>query len=208
MDTNAMFKLSYGLFILTAKENGRDNGCVINTAAQVTAEPNRVAICVNRAGFTHDMIERSGAFALSVISQKADFSLFTQFGFCSGRDTDKFSDYSAYARTENGLCYITEGTNAYICARVEQTIPLGTHTMFIGAVTEARVLTDCPSATYEYYFSHIKPKPQERAPEADGKKRWRCRICGYEYVGETLPPDYVCPVCAHPASDFERCISE
>ncbi len=207
MDTNAMFKLSYGLFILTAKENGRDNGCVINTAMQVTAEPNRVAVCVNCSGLTHDMIAESGVFLLSVISQEADFSLFTRFGFRSGRETDKFADYRAYARAENGLCYITEGTNAYICARVEQTIPLGTHTMFIGAVTEARVLSECPSVTYEYYFSHIKPKPQSVSARSDGEKRWRCRICGYEYVGEQLPADYVCPICKHPASDFEPVIS-
>lgn len=208
MDNNAMFKLSYGLFILTAKENGRDNGCVINTGIQVTAEPNRVAVCVNRMGFTHDMIEKSGEFVLSVISQKADFSLFQRFGFGSGRDTDKFAGYQPCKRAENGFFYITEGTNAYLSVRVEQTIPLGTHTMFIGAVTEAKVLSDCPSATYEYYFSNIKPKPQERSSAADGKKRWRCRICGYEYVGETLPPDYICPICAHPASEFELQISD
>lgn len=201
MDNNAMFKLSYGLFVLTANENGKDNGCIINTAMQVTAEPNKMCICINKENYTHDMVLRTGKFNVSVISQKADISLFERFGFNSGRDKDKFGNFDKFKRSENGILYVTEGINAYISVETEDTVDLGTHTMFIGKVTEAEIVDDAPSATYEYYFEHIKPKPSEMS---SGKTVWRCRICGYEYEGEELPEDFICPLCKHPASDFEK----
>lgn len=201
MDNNAMFKLSYGLFVVTAAEGGKDNGCIVNTAMQVTAEPNRVCVCVNKSNFTHDMIMRTGKLNISVINQKADFALFERFGFHSGRDTDKFNGFDKCKRAENGLLYITDGVNSYISVETEEKVDLGTHTMFIGKVTEAAVLDDTPSATYEYYFEHIKPKPAENT---GGKTVWRCVICGYEYEGEELPEDFICPLCKHPASDFEK----
>ena len=204
MDKKAMYKLSYGLFVLTAREGEQDNGCIINTAIQAASTPNQVSICVNKANYTHDMIMRTGEFTVSVISQKATFELFRRFGFQSGRDNDKFVGYSQYARGENGLLYITEGTNVYISVKVAQSVDLGSHTMFVGEVTDMEVLSGEPSVTYEYYMNNIKPKPQEVGKDANGQTIWRCTICGYEYVGEELPEDFICPICKHPASDFEK----
>ncbi len=201
---NTMFQLTYGLFILTANENGRDNGCVINTAGQVTSEPNRITIAVNKANHTHDMVKASGRFAVSIISEDASFELFKRFGFQSGREADKFAGFAGCKRGADGLLHITEGTNGYISAQVEQAIDLGTHTLFIAKVTDMETLSGVPSVTYTYYQNHIKPKPEDTGKKQDGKTIWRCRICGYEYVGEELPADYICPICKHPASDFEK----
>ena len=202
MDKKAMYKLSYGLFVLTAREAEKDNGCIINTAIQAASTPNQLSICVNKANYTHDMISRTGEFTVSIISQKASFDLFKHFGFQSGKDVNKFDGYDGWKRASNGIAYITEGTNAWIGAKVEQTVDLGTHTLFIASVEDMDVLSNDPSATYAYYHSSIKPKPQETKPS--GKVGWRCKICGYVYEGEELPSDFVCPWCKHPASDFEK----
>ncbi len=204
MNKKTMYKLTYGLFVLTACENGKDNGCIINTAGQVTSEPNRISIAVNKANFTHDMVLRTRKFTVSIISQEASFELFKRFGFQSGRSADKFAGFDGYRRGANGCAIVTEGTNAYISAWVEQTIDLGTHTLFIAQVTDMDVLTEAGSASYEYYQSNIKPRPEAAGKTADGRTVWRCRICGYEYVGEELPADFICPICKHPASDFEK----
>lgn len=202
MNPATMFKLTYGLFVLSSCADGRDSGCIINTAGQVTAEPNRISIAVNKANFTHELILRSGRFNLSIVSEEASFALFQRFGFQSGRTVDKFSGYSACQRAQNGLYYVTQGTNGYISATVEQTIDLGSHTLFIAKVDDMEVLSDAPSATYAYYHAHIKPKPVQ--PQADQKTVWRCTVCGYIYEGETLPEGFICPICKHPASDFEQ----
>ena len=202
MNKKAMYNLTYGLFVLTARSEGRDSGCIINTAGQVTSTPNRISIAVNKDNFTHDLVKASGRFNISILSEAADFGLFQHFGFQSGRTVDKFADFTDCKRSENGLFYVTRGTNAYISATVEQTIDLGSHTLFIAAVDDMEVLSDVPSATYSYYQSSIKPKPQPAA--AQNKTTWRCTVCGYVYEGETLPPDFVCPLCKHPASDFEK----
>ncbi len=204
MNTKAMFKLSYGLFVVTARRGDKDNGCITNTAIQVTSEPNRISVTINKANFTHDMVKESGKFTVSIISEEASFELFKHFGFQSGRDVDKFAGFTSCKRAENGTMIITEGTNAYISASVINTVDLGTHTMFIADVTDMDILSDVPSATYTYYQSNIKPKPEDTGKKVDGKTVWRCRICGYEYVGEELPEDFICPVCKHPASDFEK----
>ncbi len=204
MNEKAMFQLTYGLFVLTARMGEKDNGCIINTAGQVTAAPNRISITVNKDNLTHDMVMKSGKFNLSVISERADFEMFRHFGFQSGRTADKFAGYSSCRRSGNGIYYITEGTNAYLSAVTEQTIDLGTHTMFICSVEDMDLLADAPSATYAYYHSSIKPKP-EKSMES-GRTVWRCTVCGYVYEGEELPEDFVCPVCRHPASDFEKVI--
>ena len=204
MDKKAMYKLSYGLFILTAREGEKDNGCVINTAIQAASTPNQISVCVNKANFTHDMIMRTGAFTVSVISQKAGFDLFKHFGFQSGKDVNKFADFKNCKRGENGIFYITQGTNAFISIKVEKTEDLGSHTMFVGEITDMEVLSDDTSATYEYYMNNIKPKPEAVGKTADGKTIWRCKICGYEYVGEELPDDFICPICKHTAEDFEK----
>ena len=208
MDRKAMYKLSYGLFILTAKEAEKDNGCIINTAIQAASEPNQLSICVNKANYTHDMIQRTGKFTVSVLSQKAQFELFKHFGFQSGRDTNKFETFEQCARGTNGIYYITEGTNAYISVTVTKTEDLGSHTMFIGEITDMEVLSNVPSVTYDYYQNNIKPKPQEVGKTEDSQTIWRCRICGYEYVGEELPDDFICPLCKHPASDFEKVVKK
>lgn len=203
MDKKAMYKLTYGLFVLTSESDGKDSGCIINTAGQVTSEPNRISIAVNKANFTHDLVKTSGKFNLSILSEAASFDTFKHFGFQSGREVDKFADYTECKRSENGLYYITAGTNAYISATVEQTIDLGSHTLFIATVDDMEVLSDVPSASYAYYQSEIKPKPEK---PAGGKTVWRCKICGYVYEGEELPKDYICPLCKHPASDFEKVV--
>lgn len=202
MNKKAMYNLTYGLFVLTARLGEKDSGCIINTAGQVTSTPNRISIAVNKDNFTHDLVKESGKFNLSVLSERADFETFKHFGFQSGRTTDKFAGYDACKRSENGIYYVTDGTNAYISATVEQTIDLGTHTLFIASVDDMEVLAPEPSASYAYYQSNIKPKPDEKASK--GKTVWRCTVCGYVYEGEELPPDYVCPLCKHPASDFEK----
>lgn len=204
MDDKTMHKLSYGLFVLTAHEEGKDNGCIINTAIQVTSAPNRISIAVNKANVTHDMILRTNKFTVSVISEDADFELFKRFGFQSGKDVNKFEGFADCKRGYNGINYITKGTNGFISAWVEQMIDLGTHTLFIAAVTDMEILSNVPSATYVYYQNNIKPKPQPAAAQGTGKTSWRCTVCGYVYEGEELPADYICPLCKHPASDFEK----
>ncbi|MCR4887817.1 MAG: flavin reductase [Ruminococcus sp.] len=208
MDKKAMYKLSYGLFVVTSSLSGKDNGCITNTLMQVTSEPNRVSLTVNKANLTHDMIDLSGIFTASIISTDADFELFKHFGFQSGTDVDKFSGFTDCKRAENGLYIVTKGTNAYISGKVVQKIDLGTHTMFIADVTAMEVMSNIPSATYEYYQSNIKVKPKAVGETSDGKTIWRCTICGYEYVGDELPDDFICPLCKHPASDFEKVGSE
>ncbi|MDO4317289.1 MAG: flavin reductase [Lachnospiraceae bacterium] len=202
MDKKTMYKLTYGLFVLTSRYNGKDSGCIINTAGQVTSEPNRISIAVNKANYTHELVKASGKFNLSILSEEAGFAVFQHFGFQSGRTADKFDGYNSCKRSENGLYYLTEGTNGYISATVEQTIDLDTHTLFIAHVDDMEVLSSSPSATYAYYQSDIKPKPE--TPKAGSKTVWRCTVCGYIYEGEELPADYICPLCKHPASDFEK----
>ena len=201
VENDALFSFSYGLFVLTARENGRDNGCIINTAIQVTSTPKRISIAVNKQNLTHDMILHTGVFNLSVLSQDATFKTFEQFGFRSGRSTpDKFDASGEAVRSANGLRYLTEGVNAILSGRVIQTMDCGTHTLFLAEVTEAKTLSKVPSVTYAYYFAHIKPKPQ---PAEEKKKGFVCKICGYVYEGDTLPEDFVCPLCKHGAEDFE-----
>ena len=194
-----MNKLSYGLFILTARENGRDNGCIVNTVMQVTGEPARITVAVNKSNLTHDMILRTGVFNASVLSEKSVFETYKHWGFQSGKTVDKTIG-TAFSRSENGLIYITEQCNSYLSAKVISSIDLGTHTLFIADVTDAQVLDEAASATYAYYHKNIKPskKPAEK------KSGYICTVCGYIYEGEPLPDDFVCPVCKHPAKDFKK----
>lgn len=197
MDPTAMFKLSYGLFVLSAREGEKDNGCIINTVTQVTSSPNRISIAVNRANLTHDMIARTGVFNVSVLSTDAPFELFEHFGFQSGRTADKFAGWAASRRSENGVLYLTACTNAYISAKVVGTWELESHTVFLAEVTEMAALAATPSMTYAHYHAEVKPKPQPAK-----KKGYVCNICGYVYEGESLPADYVCPLCKHGPEDF------
>ena len=199
IEPNAMFKLSYGLFVLTAGGE-KDNGCIINTVTQITDSPKRISIAVNKANYTHDLILKSGTFNVSILDTNADFALFTRFGFQSGRDADKFSGLDSIARSENGLIYLTKMCNAFLSGKVIQTLDYGTHTVFIADVTEAKLLENTPSMTYAYYFEHVKPQPNNLTTPHG----WVCKICGYVYEGDELPADYICPLCKHGAEDFER----
>ena len=200
VEKNASVSFSDGLFVLTAREGEKDNGCIINTAAQLTDTPKRISIAVNKANYTHDMIRRTGVFNLSMLSTDAPFGLFQHYGFQSGRDVDKFADVKGMARATNGVYYLPYSTNAFVSGKVTQEIDLGTHTLFIADVTEARVLSGAPSMTYSFYFANVKPKPAALTKQTG----WVCKICGYVYEGETLPADFICPLCKHGAEDFEK----
>lgn len=199
MDMSVMFKIGYGLYVLTAKDDAKDNGCIINTVMQVTSNPLQVAIAVNKKNYTNEMIQKTRKFNLSILSEKADFEIYKHFGYQSGREVDKFASFTEAKRSPNGVLYITKGTNAYISAYVQQEVDLGTHSLFIAQLVAAESLSDDKSATYDYYQNFVKPKPENVA-----KKGWRCKICGYIYEGENLPADYICPICKHGAIDFER----
>ena len=201
IDASTMFKISYGLFILSARDGDKDNGCIINTVTQITDNPIKISIAVNKANLTHDMVVNSREFNVSVLTESAPFSLFQNFGFQSGRNTDKFAGYDENLRTSNGIRYLAENTNAVISARVTEILDCNTHSVFIANITQAFTLSAEPSATYQYYFDNIKPKPQ---PEKDKKVGYICKICGYVYEGEPLPSDFICPLCKHGAADFEK----
>lgn len=205
MDNSVMFKLSYGLFVLSVHCGKRDNACIINTGVQVASNPDRISISVNKANLTADILNYTDDFTLSVISEDADFELFKCFGFRSGRDTEKFDGYYDCERTSNGAYAVTKGTNAYICAHVEERIDLGSHVLIIATLTDGKVLSNVPSATYAYYHSSIKPKPEKKVTST-GKTVWRCAICGYEYEGDEIPEDFVCPICKHGVADFDKSV--
>lgn len=200
VDKNALFKLSYGLYILTAQDGEKDNGCIINTVTQLTDTPSRFMIAVNKQNYTHDMILKTGKFNISVLTQEVPFQVFQHFGFQSGRDVDKFADAPECVRSANGVYYVPKYANAFISGTVIETHDYGTHTMFVADVTQAQILSEVPSVTYTYYFDHIKPKP---APVDEKKKGFVCKICGYVYEGDELPEDFICPLCKHGAADFE-----
>lgn len=198
MDTSVLFKIGYGLYVLTANEGEKDNGCIINTVMQVTSDPVQIAIAVNKKNYTNGMIHKTKKFNLSILSLDAKFEIFKHFGYQSGKDVNKFESYEGAKRSSNGVLYITEGVNSFISAYVKNEIDLGTHTLFIAQLVEAQCLNNKPTMTYDYYQNNVKPKPQPTA-----KKGWRCKICGYIYEGENLPPDFICPICKHGAVDFE-----
>jgi len=199
IDTAAMFKLSYGLFVLTAKDGEKDNGCIINTVTQITASPVKISIAVNKANFTNDIILKTGAFNVSVLSESAPFGIFEQFGFVSGKNSDKFAGCGYDARTANGIRYIPKYTNGVISATVTESYDCDTHMLYVANVDEAFILSVEPSMTYQYYFDNVRPKPQ---PPKDHQKGYVCNICGYVYEGDTLPEDFICPLCKHGAEDF------
>ena len=201
LDPTALFNLSYGLYVLTAREDGRDCGCIVNTVTQLTENPTRIAVSVNKQNFTNEVIQRTGVFNISVLTEAATMDLFRHFGFQSGRDVDKFAGRTD-PTSENGLRYIDGPANALISGKVEQAIDCGTHMLYIALVTEARKLSDAPSMTYAYYFANVKPKPQPK-PAEKPRRGFVCRICGYFYEGDELPPDFICPLCKHGAADFE-----
>ena len=196
-DLTALFKLGYGLYVVTSNDGEKDNGLIVNTVTQLTDNPNRVAVNINKENYSHHIIKKTGVMNVNVLSVDAPFALFENFGFQSGRQADKFAHWKTY-RADNGLPFLAQYINAFLSLQVEQYVDLGTHGMFICTVTEARVISDKPTMTYAYYQENVKPKPQ-----TEGKKGFVCKICGYIYEGDTLPDDFVCPLCKHGAADFE-----
>mgnify|MGYP006051672577 CR=1 FL=1 len=198
MDNNALYKLTYGLFLLTARESGKDNGCIINTAMQVASNPTRISFAVQKTNLTHDMVLRSCICNISSISTTADFELLRRFGMQSGRDGDKFAEYTGVDSGENGVLYLTEHSNMYISAKVTEHFDLGSHTLFIAEITDAQVLSEEESCSYAYYQSDIKAKPVAKTE----KRSWTCSVCGYVYEGDEIPDDFECPLCHHGKEDF------
>ncbi len=197
IDNSALFKISYGLYVVTSKQNDRHNGLIVNTVTQVTNTPNRVAVAIDKSNYSHDIIKAEGIMNVNCLSVEAPFSVFKHFGFQSGRDVDKFAEKSPEV-SENGLAILPEVSNAFISLKVENYIDLDTHGMFICTVTEAKKISDKDTMTYTYYQQNVKPKP-----EPAKKKGYVCKVCGYVYEGASLPDDFVCPWCKHGASDFE-----
>ena len=202
LDTQALFKLTYGMHVLCARQGDKDNGCVINTAGQVTDSPHRLSVTVNKKSLTQEMILDTGRFTISNLSERAGFELLARFGFDSGREHDKFADFSGWERDKDGIPYLTQGANAFFSCEVEQTLDLGTHTMFIANVKDMAVLDNAASMTYTFYQEHLRPQSDE--PKPKDQTVWRCVVCGWEFIGDELPEDIVCPLCRHGASDFIR----
>lgn len=210
IDKKALYALTYGLFVLTAKEGEKDNGCIVNTVQMLTSDPTRVVVFVNKSNYTEGMIARTGEFNVSILQKDTPFALFKNFGFSSGKDVDKFAD-RVYPRSENGLYYIYENANAMLSCKVVGMHDYGTHTLFVGEVVEAKTLSSQKSLSYETYLTEVKPQTKP-APKASAEKagesapaveKWVCKVCGYVHEGP-LPEDFICPWCKHPASDFER----
>ena len=194
-------KIGYGLYVLTAKEGEKDNGCIINAVSQITSgSPAMVSIAVNKLNYTHDMILRTSEFNVSMLTEATPFYVFEHFGFQSGKNVNKFENCSTELRTQNGILYLPKFINGVFSGKVRQTIDLSTHTLFVAEVVEALAISDDPSLSYAYYQKNIKPQPQ---PQTEKKGGWRCKICGYVYEGEELPADFVCPWCKHGPEDFE-----
>ena len=199
MNTKVMHDLTCGLYMLSSASGEKRGGCIINTVMQVTSKPLRVTVTVNKANNTHDLIVQSGVFAVSLLSESAPFGLFQHFGFQSGRDVDKFEGLSVGTDC-NGVPYLTWASRGYLSCKVVSSMDLGTHTQFLADVVDGDILSDENPVSYSYYQANIKPKP-EKKPEVKG---WRCTICGYIYEGETLPEDFVCPLCKHGPEAFEK----
>ena len=196
-DLAALFRIGYGLYVVTSNDGKKDNGLIVNTVIQLTDTPNRVAVNINKANYSHHVIKQTGMLNVNCLSTEAPFSVFQQFGFQTGRSVDKFAGQTVH-RSDNGLVFLDKYINAFMSLKVEDYVDLGTHGMFICSVTEARVMSNQETMTYTYYQNNVKPKP-----ETEGKKGFVCKVCGYIYEGDELPADYICPLCKHGAADFE-----
>ena len=198
-DLTALFKIGYGLYVVTSNDGKKDNGVIVNTVTQVTDDPNRIAVCINKKNYSHEIVKNTGIMNVNCLTVETPFSIFKQYGFQSGRDVDKFAGMGELPRTDNGLIFLPMYINAVMSLKVEQYVDLDTHGMFICTVEEARVLGTEETATYTYYQKHIKP-----APDTEGKQGWVCVVCGYIYEGDELPDDFICPLCKHGVADFEK----
>lgn len=198
MDTKALFKIGYGLYVLTSKDE-KDNGCIINSVMQVAANPDKIAFSVSKKNYTHDIIVKTKKANISVLSEKTDFETFKHFGFQSGRDVEKFVDYKNTKRSENGILYLTNSTNSYLSLEIEDIINLGSHSLFIAKLIDCEILSKDLTVSYDFYQKNIKP-----SAKAEAKTGWICTICNFIYEGENLPADYICPICKHPSNDFKK----
>lgn len=196
-DMKALFKIGYGLYVITSNDGKRDNGMIGNAVTQLTDAPNRVAVAINKKNYSYHVVKQTGVMNVNCLSKDAPFSVFERFGFQSGRNVDKFEGFEMM-RSDNGLAFLPRYINAFMSLKVEQYVDFESHGLFICSVTEARVLSDVETMTYNYYQSDVKPKPQ-----TEGKKGWVCKVCGYIYEGDPLPEDFICPLCKHGAADFE-----
>lgn len=197
-DPSVLFNIGYGLYVVTSNDGKKDNGLIVNTVTQVTNTPNRIAVTINKASYSHHVIKQSGKMNINCLTVDAPFSVFERFGFVSGRNVNKFAQ-GTEPRSENGLIFLSEYINSFMSLKVEQYVDLGTHGMFICSINEARVISDRETMTYTYYHNNVKPKPK-----TEGVKGYVCKICGYIYEGDPLPDDFICPLCKHGASDFEK----
>ena len=196
-DLSALFNIGYGLYVITSNDGKKDNGLIVNTVSQVTNTPNRVAVTINKANYSHHVIKQTGIMNLNCLSTEAPFRVFERYGFQSGRTVDKFEGVETL-RSDNGLVFLPKYINSFMSLKVEQYIDLDTHGMFICSITESRVISNVETMTYTYYQNYVKPKPQ-----TEGKKGFVCKICGYIYEGDELPEDFICPLCKHGVADFE-----
>ena len=196
-DLSAMFKIGYGLYVVTSNDGIKDNGLIVNTVTQLTSTPNRIAVTINKENYSHHVIKQTGKMNVNCLTVEAPFAVFEAFGFRSGRNVDKFADCTPM-RSDNGLVFLPRYINSFMSLKVEDYVDLDTHGMFVCSVTEARVISDKETMTYSYYHANVKPKPQ-----TEGKRGWVCKICGYIHEDETLPEDFICPLCKHGAADFE-----
>ena len=197
-DMTALFNIGYGLYVVTSNDGKKDNGLIVNTVNQVTNTPNRVAVTINKESYSHHVIRQTGKMNVNCLTVDAPFDVFERFGFKSGRNTDKFEGCTPL-RSDNGLVFLPKYINSFMSLKVESYVDLDTHGMFICSIEEARVISDRPTMTYTYYHENVKPKPN-----TDGKKGYVCKICGYVYEGDSLPEDFICPLCKHGAADFEE----
>ena len=198
IDSSALYKIGYGLYVVTCNDGNKHNGQIVNTVSQVASKPDKIAVNINKANYSADVIRRTGLLNVCTLNEQAPFQIFQHFGFQSGRNVDKFADYEHFDVSSNGIAYLTKYANSYISLKVFDTIDMGSHWMFLCDITESVVLNNVPTMTYAFYQTDVKPKPETE------KKGWVCDICGYIYEGETLPEDFICPLCKHPASDFSK----
>ena len=196
-DLGALFRIGYGLYVVTSNDGKKDNGLIVNTVTQVTNTPNRIAVTINKENYSHHVIKQTGMMNVNCLTVEAPFTVFEKFGFQSGRNVDKFEGCTPL-RSDNGLIFLPRYINAFLSLKVESYVDLDTHGMFICSVSEARVLSDKETMTYTYYQENVKPRP-----ETDGKTGYVCKVCGYVYEGAELPEDFICPLCKHGAADFE-----
>ena len=198
IDPTALFKIGYGLYVVTCHDGNKHNGQIVNTVSQVANNPDRVAVNINKANYSAEVIRKTGVLNVCTLNEQAPFKIFQHFGFQSGRDVNKFDNYEHFDVASNGVAFLTKYANAYISLKVFNTVDMGSHWMFLCDITESVVLNQIDTMTYTFYQKNVKPKPQEE------KKGWVCDVCGYVYEGEELPEDFICPLCKHPASDFSK----